>query len=80
MKVIIALVLVVVATEAVRLRFRPSSKADPGSSPAWCKGLDCPTFKVLESTAVRLILIYEPPHGKTNNLHMRKQRRRSSSR
>ena len=25
-------------------------------------------------------LIYEPPHGKTNNLHMRKQRRRSASR
>ena len=23
---------------------------------------------------------YEPPHGKTNNLHMRKQRRRSASR
>ena len=25
-------------------------------------------------------LIFEPPHGKTNNLHMRKQRRRSASR
>ena len=24
--------------------------------------------------------IYEPPHGKTNNLHLRKQRRRSASR
>ena len=24
--------------------------------------------------------INEPPHGKTNNLHMRKQRRRSASR
>ena len=24
--------------------------------------------------------IYEPPHGKTNNLHRRKQRRRSASR
>ena len=23
---------------------------------------------------------YEPPHGKTNNLHRRKQRRRSASR
>ena len=23
---------------------------------------------------------YEPPHGKTNNLHMQKQRRRSASR
>ena len=23
---------------------------------------------------------FEPPHGKTNNLHMRKQRRRSASR
>ena len=23
---------------------------------------------------------YEPPHGKTKNLHMRKQRRRSASR
>ena len=27
-----------------------------------------------------VILIYEPPHGKTNNLHRRKQRRRSASR
>ena len=26
------------------------------------------------------IQLYEPPHGKTNNLHMRKQRRRSASR
>ena len=26
------------------------------------------------------LLINEPPHGKTNNLHMRKQRRRSASR
>ena len=26
------------------------------------------------------MIIYEPPHGKTNNLHMRKQRRRSASR
>ena len=26
------------------------------------------------------IQIYEPPHGKTNNLHRRKQRRRSASR
>ena len=25
-------------------------------------------------------LIFEPPHGKTNNLHRRKQRRRSASR
>ena len=25
-------------------------------------------------------LTIEPPHGKTNNLHMRKQRRRSASR
>ena len=25
-------------------------------------------------------IIYEPPHGKTNNLHRRKQRRRSASR
>ena len=23
---------------------------------------------------------FEPPHGKTNNLHMQKQRRRSASR
>ena len=27
-----------------------------------------------------LVLIFEPPHGKTNNLHMRKQRRRSAER
>ena len=25
-------------------------------------------------------LLFEPPHEKTNNLHMRKQRRRSASR
>ena len=30
------------------------------------------------ATAVRYI--FEPPHGKTNNLHRRKQRRRSASR
>ena len=28
----------------------------------------------------RLLIVFEPPHGKTNNLHMRKQRRRSASR
>ena len=27
-----------------------------------------------------IITLFEPPHGKTNNLHMRKQRRRSASR
>ena len=27
-----------------------------------------------------IVLLYEPPHGKTNNLHRRKQRRRSASR
>ena len=26
------------------------------------------------------LVTFEPPHGKTNNLHMRKQRRRSASR
>ena len=26
------------------------------------------------------LITFEPPHGKTNNLHMRKQRRRSASR
>ena len=26
------------------------------------------------------VTLYEPPRGKTNNLHMRKQRRRSASR
>ena len=25
------------------------------------------------------LIVNEPPHGKTNNLHMRKQRRRSAS-
>ena len=28
---------------------------------------------------VQAFLRYEPPHGKTNNLHRRKQRRRSAS-
>ena len=27
-----------------------------------------------------IFVIFEPPHGKTNNLHRRKQRRRSASR
>ena len=27
-----------------------------------------------------ILSLSEPPHGKTNNLHMRKQRRRSASR
>ena len=56
MKVIIALVVMVAAAEAVKLRFRPVSAADTassGSSPAWCKNLDCPTFKVLQKTKVR---------------------------
>ena len=30
--------------------------------------------------SVSFTTIYEPPHGKTNNLHRRKQRRRSASR
>ena len=29
---------------------------------------------------VHYLSIFEPPRGKTNNLHMRKQRRRSASR
>ena len=32
------------------------------------------------SVTYKLKLIFEPPHEKTNNLHMRKQRRRSASR
>ena len=33
------------------------------------------------SCFLRLLnLLFEPPHGKTNNLHRRKQRRRSASR
>ena len=28
----------------------------------------------------QLLIIFEPPRGKTNNLHRRKQRRRSASR
>ena len=35
---------------------------------------------VIASLEMPDILIYEPPHGKTNNLHRRKQRRRSASR
>ena len=62
MKVVIGLVVVIAATEAVRLRYRrpgnggASSAADTagsGSSPAWCKNYDCPTFKVLQKTDVR---------------------------
>ena len=35
---------------------------------------------LLVSTALGLLLVsFEPPHEKTNNLHMRKQRRRSAS-
>ena len=29
---------------------------------------------------IQEVSTYEPPHGKTNNLHRRKQRRRSASR
>ena len=39
-----------------------------------------PTRMILVSKMVSLPLPYEPTHGKTNNLHMRKQRRRSASR
>ena len=34
-------------------------------------------YKVLPDLCIP---VYEPPHGKTNNLHRRKQRRRSASR
>ena len=36
-----------------------------------------PPKKQFNNNSIRL---YEPPHGKTNNLHRRKQRRRSASR
>ena len=37
-------------------------------------------MKLCEYSRSRLLSdIFEPPHGKTNNLHMRKQRRRSAS-
>ena len=38
--------------------------------------LTCPAFRDLR---IKYLKPYEPPHGKTNNLHMRKQRRRSAS-
>ena len=47
---------------------------------------DCCGIVVDYRTAERKVLdwiptpLYEPPRGKTNNLHMRKQRRRSASR
>ena len=31
-------------------------------------------------TRIHYVSSFEPPHGKTNNLHRRKQRRRSASR
>ena len=34
---------------------------------------------VMESVKSRIEQIFEPSHGKTNNLHRRKQRRRSAS-
>ena len=41
---------------------------------------DASTIKDLCVPYGDLFWPYEPPHGKTNNLHMRKQRRRSASR
>ena len=39
------------------------------------------TFRVAENDyRLQQDCPYEPPHGKTNYLHMRKQRRRSASR
>ena len=58
MKTILALLAVFVAADAVKLKFRPIA-VDPASvgtssSPAWCKNLDCPSFKVLQKTEVRI--------------------------
>ena len=39
--------------------------------------LQCTEYGELNASCSRTM---EPPHGKTNNLHMRKQRRRSASR
>ena len=52
--------------------------------PAFCllRGLDMFIALLIEKCfrfAYHLMFIYEPPHGKTNNLHRRKQRRRSAS-
>ena len=50
MKPIAALVLFVGVIEASDvLKFQPREEV-----PRWCKGLDCPAFKVLEKTAVSL--------------------------
>ena len=35
---------------------------------------------LLDNTVPGTIIIIEPPHGKTNNLHRQKQRHRSASR
>ena len=44
----------------------------------------CKNTEIKCSISVNLVsrtwVTFEPPHGKTNNLHMRKQRRRSASR
>ena len=43
-------------------------------------GYSINVFNLEESFRKDNKLIIEPPHGKTNNLHMRKQRRRSALR
>ena len=38
-----------------------------------------PTFSICENNGAELIdSTFEPPHDKTNNLHMRKQKRKSA--
>ena len=49
----------------VMLHFQQDSKGDKNIKP-WLEKESKP-------------IIIEPPHGKTNNLHRRKQRRRSAS-
>ena len=43
-------------------------------------GVFCSYYATDKGKAYSAININEPPHGKTNNLHMQKQRRRSASR
>ena len=40
----------------------------------------CAFLSAILGTTVLQVRLYEPRHEKTNNLHMRKQRRRSASR
>ena len=68
----------------------PPAVRDPNMGPeidVWSRTAElCNILKEMDTSGVKLLAerkdckSNEPPHGKTNNLHMRKQRRRSASR